>query len=138
MSKLSKCLLLLILPGMVYTSNAQASYMSKHSAVWKFDYYLGEYEKVREEKVRTRFVTHREWFALEIDDEFIKWEWAYLQNFEYLGECYITEGDHGMACINSKDNIFFVFSEFNEETEQWQLGLVLSDIHKIPAITFKD
>ena len=31
-----------------------------------------------------------------------------------------------------------LYKKWNEETEQWELGLALSDIHKIPAITFKD
>ena len=115
-------------------ANAQDYYMAKYSEKWEYNYRLGKYKEVDATIEYTRMILHREWFSLEkTEDNFIMWEWVYFEHIENLGECYIVEGDNAMGCINSDDNKFFLFVNFNKETEKWDDALVLSDIHKIPS-----
>ena len=113
---------------------AQDYYMAKYSEKWEYNYRLGKYTEVDATKEYTRIILHREWFALEKTEEnFLRWEWVYFQDLENLGECYIVEGDNAMGCINYNDDKFFLFVNFNKQTENWDDTLILSDIHKIPS-----
>jgi hypothetical protein len=113
---------------------AQDYYMAKYSEKWEYNYRLGKYTEVDATKEYTRIILHREWFALEKTEEnFLRWEWVYFQDLENLGECYIVEGDNAMGCINYNSDKFFLFVNFNKQTENWDDTLILSDIHKIPS-----
>jgi hypothetical protein len=127
----------LILSLVMMTSSvafSQEYYMAKHSKDWDYDYRLGKYQEVSSKQEYTTIIISREWFAMEdTKDNYLRWEWVHYDELEGLGTCYIIEDDSGMACINSTSNKFFLFVNFNGETEKWDDALVLSDIHKIPS-----
>ncbi len=121
-------------------TQAQDYYRSLSYEQVSYDFANEEYG-FRESKLEdTRFITHREYLALETSPgSFIKISSAYSHNDRKLGDCYIMSSDKDMYCLDSEDNKVWIFLDFQEEEELFKSAVVLTDIEKIEPfkITWK-
>jgi len=111
---------------------AQTYYESSRLEEAKYSYDTGEYDFRDARWEDTRFIVHREWFAIEVEPgRFIKTAWALSHKSEDLGDCYILEGDTDLFCLDHEDNKVFLFLDFIASKEKFEWGVVLSKIEKI-------
>ena len=78
----------------------------------------------------TMVEVHREYLLLkEEDGTLVKEWWAFFQNEEGVGECYITENDCKI-CISTKYNTIFMYYNYDEKDDEFKNVATLSHIIK--------